>query len=235
MLTTPLALGIPGMSLTACGGAGQGVSSKDFVQQLGYIGSEEIVHRDNICLLSRLPGSSTEALSRAASPAPGAPLLAGLPSTLCPMLCSDRTLQANPQHSTAGHCSGHTIKCMHGCGAELFTNGREERSAPEAAKPPLPDHAHASHPASSQAGGIAAGLAAQRNGEHSGRGAAAADAGPASSSGFNPSFRNLSHDSLGSADLSARLAILRCAAAFSACMEVVSADYLAFGSLQSGW
>ena len=30
----------------------QGKSSKDFVSELGYLGEEEIVHRDNICLLS---------------------------------------------------------------------------------------------------------------------------------------------------------------------------------------
>ncbi len=61
--------------------AAQGVSSKDFVAQLGYLGSEEIVHRDNICLLSRLPGSSN-APSRSGSPAPGAaPFL--LPVSCC--------------------------------------------------------------------------------------------------------------------------------------------------------
>lgn len=31
----------------------QGKSSKDFVAELGYPGAEEIVHRDNICLLSQ--------------------------------------------------------------------------------------------------------------------------------------------------------------------------------------
>lgn len=31
----------------------QGKSSKDFVTELGYLGEEEIVHRDNICLLSQ--------------------------------------------------------------------------------------------------------------------------------------------------------------------------------------
>ena len=31
----------------------QGLSSKDFVTELGYLGCEEIFHRDNICLLQR--------------------------------------------------------------------------------------------------------------------------------------------------------------------------------------
>ncbi len=31
----------------------QGKSSKEFVSELGYLGEEEIVHRDNICLLSQ--------------------------------------------------------------------------------------------------------------------------------------------------------------------------------------
>ena len=31
----------------------QGKSSKDFVTELGYLGEEDIVHRDNICLLSQ--------------------------------------------------------------------------------------------------------------------------------------------------------------------------------------
>ena len=39
----------------------QGVSSKDFVNELGYLGCEEIVHRDNICLLQRPHSSLSEA------------------------------------------------------------------------------------------------------------------------------------------------------------------------------
>jgi hypothetical protein len=38
----------------------QGVSSKDFVHELGYLGSEEIVHRDNICLLSQRRANFSE-------------------------------------------------------------------------------------------------------------------------------------------------------------------------------
>ena len=39
----------------------QGVSSKDFVNELGYLGCEEIVHRDNICLLQRPHSNLSEA------------------------------------------------------------------------------------------------------------------------------------------------------------------------------
>ncbi len=39
----------------------QGVSSKDFVKELGYLGCEEIVHRDNICLLQRPSSNLSEA------------------------------------------------------------------------------------------------------------------------------------------------------------------------------
>ena len=38
----------------------QGISSKDFVAELGYVGSEEIVHRDNICLLTPAPGNASD-------------------------------------------------------------------------------------------------------------------------------------------------------------------------------
>ena len=39
----------------------QGVSSKDFINELGYLGCEEIVHRDNICLLQRPHSNLSEA------------------------------------------------------------------------------------------------------------------------------------------------------------------------------
>lgn len=35
----------------------QGLNSKDFATELGYLGCEEICHRDNICLLQRPHGS----------------------------------------------------------------------------------------------------------------------------------------------------------------------------------
>ena len=37
------------------------MSSKDFVHELGYLGCEEIVHRDNICLLQRPHSSLSDA------------------------------------------------------------------------------------------------------------------------------------------------------------------------------
>ena len=37
------------------------MSSKDFVNELGYLGCEEIVHRDNICLLQRPHSNLSEA------------------------------------------------------------------------------------------------------------------------------------------------------------------------------
>ncbi len=50
----------------------QGISSKDFVAELGYVGSEEIVHRDNICLLTPPPGNASDAaLSAQDTPQPG--------------------------------------------------------------------------------------------------------------------------------------------------------------------
>lgn len=39
----------------------QGLSSKDFVTELGYLGCEEIFHRDNICLLQRPHSNPSEA------------------------------------------------------------------------------------------------------------------------------------------------------------------------------
>ena len=39
----------------------QGMSSKDFVTELGYLGCEEIFHRDNICLLQRPHSHLSEA------------------------------------------------------------------------------------------------------------------------------------------------------------------------------
>ena len=39
----------------------QGLSSKDFVTELGYLGCEEIFHRDNICLLQRPHSNLSEA------------------------------------------------------------------------------------------------------------------------------------------------------------------------------
>ena len=42
-------------------GSEQGVSSKDFINELGYLGCEEIVHRDNICLLQRPHSNLSEA------------------------------------------------------------------------------------------------------------------------------------------------------------------------------
>ena len=39
----------------------QGLSSKDFVTELGYLSCEEIFHRDNICLLQRPHSSLSEA------------------------------------------------------------------------------------------------------------------------------------------------------------------------------
>ncbi len=51
----------------------QGVSSKDFVSELGYLGSEEIVHRDNICLLSQQPQANFSEADLAPHGQPDAP------------------------------------------------------------------------------------------------------------------------------------------------------------------
>jgi hypothetical protein len=58
-------------------GAIQGLSSKDFKEQLGYVGAEEIVHRDNISLLTLRRRSSSYLLPGGASPLQGS---SGAPS-----------------------------------------------------------------------------------------------------------------------------------------------------------
>ncbi len=91
----------------------QGVSSKDFVNELGYLGCEEIVHRDNVCLLQR-PHSSLSEANLGASVAQQAdqPRPNGLtPQESTAQESSDRGMQTLSPNAVLKLC----IKCQSSC------------------------------------------------------------------------------------------------------------------------
>lgn len=65
----------PDETLLIFHGPCQGKSSRDFAEELGYVGSEEVVHRDNICQLTQRrasgDGAAPDAHLPLAAPDPG--------------------------------------------------------------------------------------------------------------------------------------------------------------------
>ncbi len=92
----------------------QGVSSKNFVNELGYLGCEEIVHRDNICLLQRPHSSLSEAnLGASGAQQPHQPRPNGLaPEESTAQESSDRGTQTFNSDAVLVLCVGCHSSCM---------------------------------------------------------------------------------------------------------------------------
>ena len=80
----------------------QGLSSKDFVTELGYLGCEEIIHRDNICLLQRPHSNPSEALVASGGQQGGSALINGLWS-------DDERGHSSPDNGTPPSHTWHVI------------------------------------------------------------------------------------------------------------------------------
>lgn len=92
----------------------QGVSSKDFVNELGYLGCEEIVHRDNICLLQRPHSNLSEAnLGGSMAQQAGGARPNGLaPEESAAQESSDRGMQTFSPGAVLVLCNGCHSSCM---------------------------------------------------------------------------------------------------------------------------
>ena len=130
--------------LSSLHGPCQGKSSRDFAEELGYVGSEEVVHRDNICQLTQRRASGDGA-------APGAHL---------PQAAPDPESRG-PQGSRSGPASGTDTPERRGAAAPHAAPDLEAR-APEGLR-------RAPAPVADAVDGRSAAVPMPRSGRSSGR------------------------------------------------------------------
>jgi len=183
----------------------QGKPSRDFAEELGYVGSEEVVHRDNICQLTQRRAASEDGASgtsRAASPTPAA---------------------AGPEPRRPPPSGPAPGPLPPGAGAGGGPASGRASPAPQAGAPPGSDAPHVGGHAGGSGGGPArhAPQKTPRAGPPSGRDSPGGGDGPGGSSTAPweaPDRRSLgsgggAHGGVSPEDVAGRLALLRCGGA----------------------